>query len=73
MKLTCISEMQEVIGWLLWVAPVECRIVWGIAEICSIEQLAGENGLSETNAKLVWMTRLVAIASRMLNREGLGQ
>lgn len=60
-----ISAMQEAMQWLLWIAPIERRIVWGMAELRPIERLARANGMSQADAGLAWQAGLIAIAHRL--------
>lgn len=59
-----ISQMQEAMGWLLWIGVLERQIVWGMAEGRRIERLAWENGVSVADAGNAWQYGVISIAFR---------
>lgn len=60
-----IDQMRETMTWLLWLDPIDRRIVWGRAAMKHCKRRAGEDGLTVPEAQGAWQAGLIGIAHRL--------
>jgi hypothetical protein len=60
-----ISRMEEALGWLQWLDPIDARIVWMRANGERWKTVCGRIGLARSAANEHWLYALCAIAWRL--------
>jgi hypothetical protein len=60
-----ISRMEETLGWLQWLDPIDARIIWMRANGERWKLVCGKVGLARSAANEHWLYALCAIAWRL--------
>ena len=68
-----IGRMEEAIGWLRWLDPVDARIVWRRAEGWRWRQVAALAGCSRQHAWRRWVAALVVVQCRVAHQRVAGR
>jgi len=64
-----ISRMEETLGWLVWLDPVDAKIVWLRANGERWKAVCWKVGLARTAANQRWLYGLCVIAWKLSGRE----
>ena len=64
-----VSRMEETLGWLAWLDPVDAKIVWLRATGERWKAICWKVGLARTGANQHWMYALCVIAWKLNGRE----
>ena len=66
-----ISRMEQTLGWMPWLEPVDAKIVWLRASGTRWKEICWEVGLARAAAHEHWLYALCVIAWRLNGRERL--
>ena len=67
-----ITRMDEALGWLRWLEPVQVRLVWLYAERVPRKMIMAKMGMGRTKVWGMWDAAILAITT-MLNSGGTSQ
>jgi hypothetical protein len=68
-----ISRMEATLGWMVWLEPLDSKIVWMRSSGERWKDICWEVGLARAAAHEHWLYALCVIAWRLNGRGGLGR